>query len=99
MTPPAEKSTSQLAIWRELVDALDRLDAVWARTHTTGPHSASSAQLPANVAGALAKAAGRGAGVLAGISEVLADQQDTGAAYRTPAGALRQAADEWPGQR
>ena len=99
MTPPAEKSTSQLVVWRELVDTLDRLDAVWKMTHTTGPHSASSAQLPANVASALAKAAGRGAGTMAGIAEVLADQLDTGAAYRPSARALRQAANEWPGQR
>ena len=94
-----EKSTNQLAVWRELIDTLDRLDAVWATTQTTGPHSATSAQLPAYLAAALSKAAGRGAGAMAGVTEVLADQLDSGDAYRPPALEMRRAAQEWPGRR
>ncbi|OLF16358.1 hypothetical protein [Actinophytocola xanthii] len=92
-----EKSTNQLEVWRQLLEVLQRLDDVWGNTQTAGSHSALSAQLPANLASALAKAAGRGVGTIAGITQVLAHQLDSGDAFRSSALALSNVVDGWPG--
>jgi hypothetical protein len=94
-----EKSTNQLAVWRELLDVLERLEDVWAGTQSSGSHSALSAQLPANLVSALGTAAGRGVGALAGVAEVLAHQLDSGDAFRSCAHVLSGAAEQWPGRR
>lgn len=89
-----ERSTNQLVVWRELVEALDRLDAAWAAARPTG-----SPQLPANLTSALSRAAGRAADAVAGATEALAAQSDSGATFRSTATTLRDAADGWPGPR
>jgi hypothetical protein len=94
MTFP-EKSTNQLAVWRDLIGALDQLATVWERTHTVGPHSTDTTQLPANMAGALAKTLACGTDTVAGAAQVLAAQHDSGTRFRTAADALRAAADHW----
>lgn len=95
MTSP-EKSTNQLAVWRELVEALDQLDSVWGRTQAAGPHTTATVQLPAYIATALAKSLDRGAATLAGAAQVLAAQHDSGRPFQTSSDALRTAADNWP---
>lgn len=91
-----EKSTSQLAVWRELLAALDRLDAAWLATQPAAPGTQASAQLPGNVAVALVKASERGTRALAGIAETLVEQYDSGEPFRQVAFALRRAIDAWP---
>lgn len=91
-----EKSSHQLVVWRQLVDALDQLEVVWRNIRVTVPRSSASSQLPANVATALAKATERGTRTIAEVTDVLVTQLDSGAAFRPVAVALRQALDEWP---
>lgn len=95
MTVP-EKSTNQLAVWRELIDALQQLNGAWNGTHTSGVHTTAGTQLPANIAAALASALGLATTTLAEAAAVLAAQQDSGTRYRSLAGALRGVADDWP---
>jgi hypothetical protein len=94
-----EKSTNQLTVWRDLIEVLDRLEDVWAGTQRAGSHSALTAQLPANLASALARAAGRGVGTMAEVTEVLAHQLDSGDAFGPSALALSGAAEAWSGRR
>jgi hypothetical protein len=94
-----EKSTNQLAVWRDLLDALDQVDEAWQRTQPTGPDTPITAQLPGNMVGALVKAAERGTRALAGLAGILAAQHDTGGAFPEVANTLRQAVDRWPTNR
>lgn len=94
-----EKSTNQLAVWRDLIDALDELTATWARTQTAGPHTTATTQLPANVAAALARALDHATDAIAGATHVLAAQRDSGTRFQTVADALRAATDTWPDSR
>lgn len=98
MTTP-EKSTNQLAVWRDLIDAMHELTATWARTQAPGPHTTATTQLPANVAAALAAALDHATDAIAGATHVLAAQQDSGTPFRTVADALRVASDNWPHSR
>lgn len=98
MTVP-EKSTNQLAVWRDLIAAMDELTATWARTQTTGPHTTATTQLPANVAAALAHALDHATDAIAGATHVLAAQQDSGTRFQPVADALRVASDMWPRSR
>jgi hypothetical protein len=94
-----EKSTDQLTVWQSLIDTLERLDADWQKTQPVGPRTQESSQLPANVVVALVQAGTRGARALAGVADVLANQFDTGNAFRELALAQQQAADNWPARR
>ncbi|PXY25841.1 hypothetical protein BAY59_19905 [Prauserella coralliicola] len=91
-----EKSTSQLAVWRDLLAALDRVDVTWQATQSATSETQASAQLPGNVAVALVKASERGTRALAGIAETLVEQYDSGEPFRQVASTLRQAIDAWP---
>ena len=91
-----EKSTHQLAVWLDLVNALDEVDAAWRRTQAGQPGSTSSCKLPANVASALAKAVGKGVTAVTAAADVLANQLDTGDNYVAASSLLRQALCEWP---
>ncbi|MEU3269756.1 hypothetical protein ABZ639_02860 [Saccharomonospora sp. NPDC006951] len=91
-----EKSTHQLAVWRDLLAALDQLDVAWRATQLATPETQASAQLPGNVAVALVKASERGTRALAGIAETLVEQYDSGEPFRQVSFALRQAIDAWP---
>lgn len=95
MTLP-EKSTNQLTVWRELLDALNQVTAAWDRTQTMGPHTTGTTQLPANIANALAKALGNATHAVAGATEALAAQHDSGTRYASASDALRAAAVVWP---
>lgn len=94
-----EKSTNQLAVWRSLIDALERLEADWQNVLPPGPRTQASSQLPANVVMTLIQAGAHGARVLAGVADVLANQFDTGGAFRELALAQQQVADNWPARR
>lgn len=94
-----EKSTDQLAVWQSLIDALERLDADWQNAQPAGPRTQSSSQLPANVVVSLVQAGAHGARALAGVADVLANQFDTGGAFRELALAQQQVADNWPARR
>ncbi|GGM73942.1 hypothetical protein GCM10012275_50830 [Longimycelium tulufanense] len=91
-----EKTTGQLVVWTELVQALDQLDAAWRQAREAGPQTRESVQLPGNVAVVLVQAAGRAAGALAGVAEVLAQQGDSGGAFEDLAVAQQQIAEKWP---
>ena len=92
---PQEKSTNQLAVWWRLVDLLGELESTWQDAQPVVGASGTS-QLPANVAAALARAGRAGAEVTAGVAAVLAEQADTGGAFRDLAVATRQASAAWP---
>jgi hypothetical protein len=94
-----EKSTDQLAVWQSLIDALERLDADWQNTQPTRPRTQASSQLPANIVVTLVQAGAHGARVLAGVADILANQFDTGGAFRELALAQQQVADNWPVRR
>jgi hypothetical protein len=92
-----EKSSHQLVVWRELLDALDQLEVAWRNTQATIPRSStSSSQLPANIATALAKATERGTRTIADVTDVLVSQLDSGSAFQPVAAALREALAQWP---
>ncbi|WP_189056078.1 hypothetical protein [Longimycelium tulufanense] len=91
-----EKTTSQLVVWTELVQALDQLDMAWGKVREAGPQVRESLQLPGNVAVALVQAGGRAADALAGVAEVLAQQGDSGGAFEDLAAAQQQIAENWP---
>lgn len=91
-----EKSTDQLDVWQSLIDALERLDVGWQKAQPAGPRTQASSQLPANVVVTLVQTGAHGARVLAGVADVLANQFDTGGAFRELALAQKQVADNWP---
>ena len=91
-----EKSTSQLAVWRDLLAALDQLEVAWRNTQITESRSSLSSQLPANIATALAKATQRGTRAITETADVLVAQLDSGPSFQGVADALRQAANKWP---
>lgn len=90
-----EKSTNQLAVWWRLVDILDQLGAAWRETQTA-TSTVDSVQLPANLAVALARSAGHGACVTAGVAAVLAQQSDSGGRFMQLASAAQVVDDGWP---
>jgi hypothetical protein len=94
-----EKSTDQLVVWQSLIDALERLDVGWQKAQSAGPRTQESSQLPANVVVTLGQAGAHGARVLAGVADVLANQFDTGGAFRELALAQQLVADNWPARR
>jgi hypothetical protein len=91
-----EKSTNQLAVWRDLLAALDQLEVAWRNTQITEPQSPLSSQLPANLATALAKATQQGTRAIAATADVLGAQLDSGTSFQSVAHALRQAVNQWP---
>jgi hypothetical protein len=91
-----EKSTNQLAVWRDLLIALDQLDVAWQSTQSTGRGTRASSQLPGNITVALVKAAERGTRAIADVADILVEQYDSGDAFQQVALALRQAIDKWP---
>lgn len=94
-----EKTTNQLVVWRSLIDALELLEAAWQKAQPAGPRMQASSQLPANVVMTLAEAGAHGARALAGVADVLADQFDTGGAFRELALAQQRVADIWPARK
>lgn len=91
-----EKSTNQLVVWRELLDALDQLDLAWQKANPVARGANPSPQLPGNIAVALVTAAERGARAVAGVTDILVAQHDSGEAFGPVALALRTAMDAWP---
>jgi hypothetical protein len=91
-----EKSTNQLAVWRDLLAALDQLEVAWQNTQIAEPQSPLYSQLPANLATALAKATERGARTIVATADVLVAQLDVGASFHNVAQALRNAVSQWP---
>lgn len=91
-----EKSTNQLAVWRNLVQALEQVDVAWKATQPTGPGTAASSQLPGNVTVALVRASQRATEAIVGVTDILVDQHDSGGAFRDIASALRQTLNHWP---
>jgi hypothetical protein len=94
-----EKSTNQLVVWQNLIDALKRLDADWQKAQLAGPKTQASTQLPANIVVTLVQVGAHGARALAGVADVLANQFDTGDTFRELARAQQQIADNWPARR
>lgn len=91
-----EKSTNQLAVWRELLDALDKLDVAWENAQPPEPDTPAASQLPGNIAVALATAVEDGAKAISGMTDILVAQHDSGEAFQQVALALRHAVDQWP---
>jgi hypothetical protein len=94
--PVREKSTNQLAVWRELAEALDQVDVSWRATQQAEAGAVASPQLPGNVAVALVRTSQRATEAIVGLSEILADQYDTGNTFIDISSRLRQALDHWP---
>ena len=91
-----EKSTNQLAVWRDLIQALEQVDTAWKAVQPPSTDTAASSQLPANLAVALVKASHHSTEAVVGITDILVDQYDNGDTFRDIASVLRQALNRWP---
>jgi len=92
----SEKSTNQLAVWRDLIEALEQVDTAWKAAQPPDTGTATSSQLPGNVAMALVKASHRATEAVVGVTDILVDQYDNGDTFRDIASALRHALSQWP---
>jgi len=90
----SEKSTNQLAVWRDLIDALEQVDTAWKAAQPPG--TGTSSQIPGNVAMALVEASHRATEAVVGVTDILVDQYDNGDTFRDIASALRHALGHWP---
>ncbi|WP_239154537.1 hypothetical protein [Amycolatopsis sp. FDAARGOS 1241] len=91
-----EKSTNQLAVWRDLIQALEQVDAAWKAAQPAGTGTAASSQLPGNLAVGLVEASHRATVAIVEITDILVEQYDSGDAFHDIASALRQALARWP---
>jgi len=82
----------QLAVWWRLVDVLDELGVAWHETQD----AAASAQIPADLAVALARSGAHGAEAAAGVVAMLARQIAGGGRFVQLADAARAVDDAWP---
>lgn len=69
-----EKSTNQLAVWRDLIEALDQVDTAWKAAQPLSTGTAASSQLPGSLAVALVKTSHRATEAVVGVTDILVDQ-------------------------
>ncbi|GLZ42249.1 hypothetical protein [Actinokineospora sp. NBRC 105648] len=91
-----EKSTNQLAVWRDLIQALEQVDTAWKAVQALSTGTAASSQLPANLAVALVKTSHQATEAVVGVTDILVDQYDNGDTFRNIASVLRQGLKRWP---
>lgn len=85
-----EKSTNQLSVWWELIEALERVDAAWQRTLEAEAQAKNSWQVPCHVAARLARIKTPVGRILNSVSDVLAQQHATGWAFHSDVEGQRQ---------
>ncbi|MGC7102873.1 hypothetical protein ACPZ19_50115 [Amycolatopsis lurida] len=90
-TDPMRRS-DQLAVWKDLVEALEKVDAAWEATRTAG----ASSPLPGDVAVAMVKACRLATVAIIGVADTLVEQYDSGETFQKIASVLRQAVAKWP---
>ncbi|AXB44754.1 hypothetical protein [Amycolatopsis albispora] len=95
-TTDAMRRTDQLAVWKDLVEALEKVDAAWEATRAAGAGTGASSLLPGDVAVAMVKACRRATVAVVGVTDTLVEQYDSGETFQEIASVLRQAAAKWP---
>ncbi|QFU86812.1 hypothetical protein YIM_08005 [Amycolatopsis sp. YIM 10] len=92
-TDPMRRN-DRLAVWKELVEALEKVDSAWEATRMAG--NAASSPLPGDVAVAMVKACRGATEAIAGVTDTLVEQYDGGSTFQEVASVLRQAVAKWP---
>lgn len=92
MTDDQVPPVDEISGWRELLDGLGQVTAAWQAIEQSRTAEAGAVRLPSELVVSLTHAGQHAAEALAGLAELIAEQEDDSA---SPADAQRAAAQRW----